>query len=57
MEDIKRKSGVLKSPPSILLYDYETLCCSSSGAIEIPDEYMLPEDRIPTCRDQKTTSL
>ena len=55
MGDIKRKSGVLDEIPSILLYDYETLCCSSSNEIEIPEEYMLPKDRIPTCRDQGTT--
>ena len=57
MQDIKRKCGVLRETPSVLLYDYETVCCgSSSDEIEIPDEYMLPEDRIPTCRDQGTTS-
>lgn len=55
MSDIIRKSGVLEETPSILLYDYETLCSSSSKEVEIPDEYMLPKDRIPTCRDQGTT--
>ena len=53
----RHKPGILDEKPSPLLYDYETLCGSSaSNDIEIPEEFMLPQDRIPTCRDQKTTS-
>ena len=53
----KRLPGILEEKQSLLLYDYETVCCGASpkSEVEIPEEFMLPEDRIPTCRDQKTT--
>jgi hypothetical protein len=51
-----QKAGILNEKPSLLLYDYETLCCSSAiDKIKIPEKFMLPEDRIPTCRNQGTT--
>lgn len=51
-----QKAGILNEKPSLLLFDYETLCCSSANSnLEIPEKFMLPEDRIPTCRNQGTT--
>lgn len=52
----KHKAGILNEKPSLLLCDYETLCCSSTNSLEkIPESFMLPKDRIPTCRNQGTT--
>ena len=51
---MKKKVGLLSYKPSLLLHDYDTLCAASAD-IEIPDKYMLPDELIPTCRDQKTT--
>ena len=50
----KYKAGLLNEKPSLLLYDYETLCGSAAN-IEIPEKFMLSKDRIPTCRNQGTT--
>ena len=37
----KHISGILNEKPSLLLFDYETLCCSSaSDDIEIPDKFI-----------------
>lgn len=52
---MKRYNGVLDEKSSVLLYDYD-IVCGSSEDIELPDEYMLPKDKIPDCRDQKDTS-
>lgn len=49
------KAGLLNEKPSLLLHDYNTLCGASQECIEIPEKFMLPQDRIPTCRNQKTT--
>lgn len=54
MECAKRKHGIINETPSILLFDYETLC-GNSAVDELPEEFMLPKDRIPTCRNQYTT--
>lgn len=52
----KQVAGILNEKPSLLLCDYETLCCGSTNSNEdIPESFMLPEDRIPTCRNQGTT--
>lgn len=47
--------GVIDKPSSMLIYEYDTVCGSSNDTMDIPDYYMLPEDRIPDCRDQKKT--
>ena len=49
------KAGLLNEKPSLLLHDYETLCGAPQELVEIPEKFMLPQDRIPTCRNQKTT--
>lgn len=49
----KHKGGVLDEAPSLLLYDYETVCGTSD--VEIPETYRIPQDRIPDCRDQGAT--
>lgn len=54
----KHKAGLLNEKPSMLLFDYESLCSASPNTdnnIEIPKEFMLPKERIPTCRDQGAT--
>jgi len=54
---MERRNGVLNEKPSLLLYDYEIVCGESSvDNEELPDEFMLPIDRIPTCRDQDWTN-
>lgn len=42
--------GCLKETPSIRNYDYEIVCGASK--IEIPTEYILPDDRLPKVRNQ-----
>ena len=53
----KRKNinGVLEEKPSLMLYDYETVCGATNEDEEIPETFRISEDRIPDCRDQKTT--
>ena len=52
----KKGKGVVDKKPSILQYDYEVVCGSSAADYSsLPESYMLPEDRIPTCRDQGFT--
>lgn len=50
---MKRQNGILDEKQSILLFDFDTVCGSSVTDEEIPEEFILPPDRIPTCRDQK----
>lgn len=50
----KRKSGIIDYKSDILIYDYETVC-GAAPEIDLPEEYMLAADKIPTCRDQQTT--
>ena len=50
---MNRQNGVIEEKPSLLLYDFDRVCDSDITNEELPDEYILPEDRIPTCRDQK----
>lgn len=42
--------GCLKETPSIRNYDYDIVCGASK--IEIPTEYILPDDRLPKVRNQ-----
>ena len=53
----KRKNinGVLEEKPSLMLYDYETVCGAANEDEEIPEIFRISEDHIPDCRDQKTT--
>jgi len=46
--------GLLEETPSVLLYDYDTLCKTSEN-VEIPETFMLNPEEIPDCRNQKTT--
>lgn len=47
--------GVINTPESMLVYDGEVLC--GMGNVELPNYYMLPDDRIPTVRNQLTTNM
>jgi hypothetical protein len=49
----KRKKGVIKEKPSLLLYDYDVVCGVAEE--EIPNEFRISQENIPDCRDQKTT--
>lgn len=47
------QNGVIEEKPSLLLYDFDVVCGNNAFTDkDLPEEYMLPEDRIPTCRDQ-----
>lgn len=50
----RRKNGVLDEKPDLLLYEYASICGASDEDV-IPDEYILPSERIPDCRNQKWT--
>ena len=42
--------GCLKETPSLRNYDYDIVCGTTND--ELPESYMLPDDRLPTVRDQ-----
>lgn len=52
---MERKMGVLEEKPSALLYDYDVVCADSAMGGTLPEEFMIPKENIPDCRDQKTT--
>ena len=51
---MNRINGVLDEKPSVLLYDYDVVC-GNGESVELPEEFTIPRDRIPDCRDQQTT--
>ena len=48
--------GAIDAPESMLVYDGD-IVCGSAGNIELPKEYMLPDDLIPNVRNQLTTNM
>lgn len=48
---MSKATGLIASPIPLRSYDYE-LCRPSGGSETLPDEYILPEDRIPDIYDQ-----
>ncbi|WP_249313875.1 S-layer homology domain-containing protein [Congzhengia minquanensis] len=50
---MRHSAGSLYEKPSALLYEYGAVC--KSDDLEIPKSFRLPKDRIPDCRNQKTT--
>lgn len=47
--------GVIDKPDSMLLYDAGLV--GASSAVDLPNKYILPEDRIPPVTNQLTTSM